>query len=287
LVTDFPGGVVDWASWHKWRKLPLASPAALLMHYPLSVYWLVTHVLCVTPTSGGSVSARERLCIHYLGAEVELNFIPIFSELALLLPYTDIMICFYGIAVQDLVLKAQKADGASIAARGVSLENSIYSYRAPKSLGGGSIDVRFSTEEQWIHDQLIHLPAELQPDAVVGPNAGLLSYRSWQAVIASTHMHDIPFAVTEYAEQSAEMQTSQIPSMLSHFDQVITKANLPYTEEQMERMRRKRIYSIELNSFQRPGQRQIPPTRLPNVPNGFTIEVVGKGQSVYDEYDLD
>ncbi|KAG1854104.1 hypothetical protein C8R48DRAFT_324142 [Suillus tomentosus] len=37
-------------------------------------------------------------------------------------------------------------------------------------------------------------------------------------------------------------------------------------------------YPIAFNPFQRPGQRNLGSVRLPNVPNGFTMRVVG-----YDE----
>ncbi len=42
------------------------------------------------------------------------------------------------------------------------------------------------------------------PDALVACNAGLASYREWFPVIYDVHAQHIPFATTEYAEQSAE-----------------------------------------------------------------------------------
>jgi hypothetical protein len=63
-------------------------------------------------TSAGSKECRVHLTVHYIGAEVELNFIPMyaasvdlsvltnsglrFSELALLFPYHDLDIVFFG-----------------------------------------------------------------------------------------------------------------------------------------------------------------------------------------------
>lgn len=69
--------VVDWKSWYQWRSLPFDSPAALLMHYPLSVYHLLVSVLNATSPSRGSAEYRQTLNIHYLGAEVELNMLPL------------------------------------------------------------------------------------------------------------------------------------------------------------------------------------------------------------------
>lgn len=77
LITEFEGGVKDWDSWYRWRKLPKRSPAALLMSYPLSVYQLLVHVLKLTSLDAGKPHARVALCVHMLGAEVELNYLPL------------------------------------------------------------------------------------------------------------------------------------------------------------------------------------------------------------------
>lgn len=77
LITDFEGGVFDWDSWYKWRKLPKESPAALLMSFPMSLYQLVTHTLKLTSPDAASPSHRKSLNICLLGAEIELNFVPL------------------------------------------------------------------------------------------------------------------------------------------------------------------------------------------------------------------
>lgn len=69
------GSVVDWDSWYSWRGIPKASPAALLMHFPLSVFWLLTHVLGVVDLQ--SKDKRE-LTVHVIGVEKELNFVPVY-----------------------------------------------------------------------------------------------------------------------------------------------------------------------------------------------------------------
>lgn len=77
IVTDFAGGVVDWDTWYRWRKLSKLSPAALLMHFVMSTFWLLTRSLGVTRVDSGAKDKRVSLTIHYLGAEIELNFIPL------------------------------------------------------------------------------------------------------------------------------------------------------------------------------------------------------------------
>lgn len=72
-----PGQVKDWESWYEWRGLSVESPAALLMDYPLSVYHLLVNVLKVVEHARLNERGAE-LVVHYLGAEIELNFLPLY-----------------------------------------------------------------------------------------------------------------------------------------------------------------------------------------------------------------
>jgi hypothetical protein len=77
LVTGLDERVGDWKSWHAWRRLPLESPAALLMAEPLSVYQLLVRSLQVTKPHAASLEKRKSLLVHLIGAETELNHIPL------------------------------------------------------------------------------------------------------------------------------------------------------------------------------------------------------------------
>ena len=71
--------IKDWDAWYKWRRLPKESPAALLMAFPMSVYWLLTEVLKVAdPKKGSSDQEPVPLTVHLIGAEQELNFLPLY-----------------------------------------------------------------------------------------------------------------------------------------------------------------------------------------------------------------
>jgi hypothetical protein len=72
-----PGVIKDWASWYNWRGLTFASPAAMLMDFPLSVYHLLNVLNVIDPESTGE--KRQSLVVHCLGAEVELNFLPLYA----------------------------------------------------------------------------------------------------------------------------------------------------------------------------------------------------------------
>jgi hypothetical protein len=78
LVTELPERISDWQRWYQWRGLPLESPAAVLMAVPLSVYQLLVRCLQVTKPHAGLPEHRKPLVVHLVGAEVELNYIPLY-----------------------------------------------------------------------------------------------------------------------------------------------------------------------------------------------------------------
>ncbi|KAF9243942.1 PAXNEB protein-domain-containing protein [Melanogaster broomeanus] len=237
--------VVDWKSWYQWRGLSLESPAALLMHYPLT-----------------------KLNIHYLGPEAELNMLPLFSELALLLPYTDIRLTFFGFAVHNIVQQARKKSIAAKAKR----NEPVYAYTSPATMGGSTLSIYLHGEhENW--DPRFMSTSDDIPDAIVALNAGLLSYKAWAYVIIFCHMENKPFGVTEYAEQSAEVQTDSFPKMIHN---VMPSFGAHLGTAELENLVTPRQYLIEFNPFQQPGQRSLGSIRLPNVSNGFTIRVIGR-----------
>lgn len=58
------------------------------------------------------------------------------------------------------------------------------------------------------------------PDVLIALDAGLGSYKSWFEVIHIAHSVDIPFAVTEYLQQSLEY-TVKFLVRVSHWIEVV------------------------------------------------------------------
>ena len=200
-----------------------------------------------------------------------------FSELALLLPYTDIKLTFFGFAVHGIVQKATKTSIAAKAKR----NEPVYTYRSPVSMGQSTLAIYLDGDHENWEPRFASITDNL-PDAIVGLNAGLLSYKAWASVILFCHVEGMPFGVTEYAEQSAEVQRDSFPKIIHH---AIPSLGPRMSTAQLEDLVKPRQYPIELNPFQRPGQRPIGSTRLPNVSNGFTIRIVGRDSVMRKEED--
>ncbi|KAJ7040084.1 hypothetical protein C8F04DRAFT_882725, partial [Mycena alexandri] len=131
-----PGQVRDWKSWYEWRGLSLKSPAAVLMDHVLTTYYLLTETLKVVDLQHSS-NERQVIDVHYLGMETKLNYLPLFSELALLLPNTHINLTVFSPAMHSLLAYAEQCYPRPIAAR----EGPVWEYTAPRATGGGSITI--------------------------------------------------------------------------------------------------------------------------------------------------
>ncbi|KAJ7176407.1 hypothetical protein C8R43DRAFT_1198094 [Mycena crocata] len=236
--------VKGWASRYAWRRLPLESPAALLMHYSMSIYWLLVDAL------------------NYIGAEVELNFISLFSQLALLLPYIDIELVFFSQAVHTIVSKAKASHSKSLAAQALP-SSPIYSYTAPEESDSGEIRIFLNgSADYWnLAD------ADPSPSAYGKPASGPTP-RGTQSMYTRTRWKSL-FGVTGYAEQLCETQLLMFSRLLE--SEAMRPGSVmgrvpgaPSAEACRRAASNGWDYPIKLNPFMPPGQRLVP-TKLPNV----------------------
>ena len=63
----------NWKGYYAWRGLPIESPAALLLHWPLTAFRLLS-LLGFVPSP--PPSERRQLTVYLLGVEKELDFVP-------------------------------------------------------------------------------------------------------------------------------------------------------------------------------------------------------------------
>eukprot|EP00850_Spirogloea_muscicola_P013601 SM000093S24412 [mRNA] locus=s93:122051:125489:- [translate_table: standard] len=86
--------LATWQDYYAWSGLPLDSPAALLLHLPLTVYHALNLSSITTPCT-----RRELVVVHLIGADKELQALDVFTELLLLLPIDCLQIHCVGPAV--------------------------------------------------------------------------------------------------------------------------------------------------------------------------------------------
>ena len=164
LVGPMPAdGLHSWADYYAARGLPPSSPLSTLLSFPLTLY----HILQRRAAAGAPTASR----ILYLGPEKELWLLPLFRELAILLPEASLEIDMVGPVAFDLPTKPIVYEGG----------------------GGGRVTVRAQRG-------VYHLLASELPraDLVVALNAGLAAAGySWGATLHHLARQRVPFYFTE------------------------------------------------------------------------------------------
>ncbi|KAG2119585.1 uncharacterized protein F5147DRAFT_767068 [Suillus discolor] len=146
----------------------------------------------------------------------------------------------------------RSARRTSIGVTATTLITILYTYTSPASCGTSIVSIFLHGDhENW--DPRLPLLLGSKPDAIVGLNAGLTSYPAWQTI-----------------RRTSKRCNSQI---IAHALPRLHSAGMNGSE--IYNLMRPKEYPIASNPFQRPGQRNLGSVRLPNVPNGFTMRVVG------------
>ena len=163
--------VESWADYYDARGLPLDSPVAALLSFPMTLFHVLTRHL--PPPA----DLEKPLKVHYLGPEKELFLWPLFGELAQLMPEIKLDIEMIGPVAFDLP-RPQTFHG---------------------SRGG---HVRLQAHRGAYHAVAGELP---RADVVVALNAGLAaSGYGWKPTVDLIGKRGTPFFLTDYSEYSAD-----------------------------------------------------------------------------------
>jgi hypothetical protein len=76
--------LTTWEDYYKLRSISLSSPVALLLTFPLTIYFAIEKFGEVPLTVARILKRPLRL--HVVGIEKEMNFLDIFREIGYLLP---------------------------------------------------------------------------------------------------------------------------------------------------------------------------------------------------------
>jgi hypothetical protein len=201
----------SWEHYYRLRKIPVSSPVALLLSFPLTLYHAITLYGQVPVTVAAML--KRPLRIHLVGVEKELNFLDLFKEVSFLLPQ-DMMVrrfmfggvvsarpklkCFIVdlnpklelvLVVREDMIPKNPESSKSLCGLRLELTNSLTLILVSGTYGD-SLDPNFDCGSGL-------------PDMVVGMNAGLFAYESWRSVV--TYLYRSPGVVgvfTDYNEHS-------------------------------------------------------------------------------------
>ncbi|KAK9806175.1 hypothetical protein WJX72_004469 [[Myrmecia] bisecta] len=177
--------ITDWASYCKARGLTLSSPVAVLLHVPLTLFWILQQLHKRRPL----LQSGRQLVIHIIGVQREVDQWPILLELSALLPDIHLHLALVSPDVPKRLHAASEV------------------FCAPRQQQGGRAtgSLRLTIYYGMYHDLLEELERDCgRADVVFGPNAGLAAYPSWIPTIQLLAAPLAPPAVfTDFCEEAA------------------------------------------------------------------------------------
>ena len=171
--------VEDWKSYYELRSLPPSSPVALLLHFPLTLFYGIQRFAKVQLTVARMLN--KRVAIHVVGVEKELNFLDMFDEVFALFVSSGVSLDLAFIVRPDMMppkcgnVVIDKGEGNTIRVVAGSYNDSL----SPDfDCGSG------------------------KPDIVFGMNAGLYAYDSWRHCVDYVLESGVLGIFTDYNEWS-------------------------------------------------------------------------------------
>ncbi|XP_038702997.1 zinc finger MYND domain-containing protein 15 isoform X2 [Tripterygium wilfordii] len=217
----------SWKDFYNWRGIPLLSPVAILLHWPLTIY----HAVQVTSTISLSSGNRNGLYIHYLGPEKELTQLAAFGELRALFPGVQLHIELIGPSIpehREVNCFQEDSHYATLDVAQIQRDGekiNILSY-APcveadcicKPLNenvdtGKSSAVLLQLHRGFYHDRFKDIAKDSTPDLIIAANAGVAAYPSWLPTIELIKELKVPAIFSDYCEEACHLAARCIGSV--------------------------------------------------------------------------
>ncbi|KAH7435674.1 hypothetical protein KP509_06G074800 [Ceratopteris richardii] len=197
----------SWADYYRWRGLPLDSPVAILLHYPLTLYYSLQ--LMASKIAVNDLLSKGTLRVHYLGPKQELDQIEIFAELSALFGIDHIHIDFVGPDVPSFrnLTELQLTSFAKCS------DGDCKCKSAPNN-GVRNFLVNIKMWKGLYHDVYEELAEGFPPDIIFAPNAGLAAFSSWIPTLKLIKGLQSPTVFTDFCEEASTLACKCIQEVL-------------------------------------------------------------------------
>lgn len=244
-------GIRNWEEYMRYRNLSTTSIAPLLLTHVLTVYQMLVHDLGFLAASANGKKKKKKRSVYLLGVEVELNQIPLFAELAYLLPGIDLILRMVSPAAIGLCQEAKNYPKCIIAQND---DNVVLDFRAALTAGGGRVRIQLVEESEYFAD--LTADKSMSADAVLGLNAGLATYSAWIPTMRKILVCGTPFAFSDQTKLGLrQAQVLWFPNEVVADFQSITVPPL----------------EIKLNPFHGVVSRDVAAVHVPNLSNGYIL----------------
>ncbi|KAK4402867.1 hypothetical protein Sango_1027400 [Sesamum angolense] len=225
--SPIPRRLTTWKDYCEWRCIPLYSPAALLLHWPLTVYQAIQ--LAIHQSLLPQISNELR--IHYLGPEKELLQLPVFGELQALFPGVRMHIDLVGPAVPHHSVR-RYMDAIALESNCASSFCGMVNKSICPMLGVVRwtvavkiLSIIIQKAEQLLisvvtlklhagcyHDCYGELAKDSFPHIILAPNAGIAAYTSWLPTLELIKEIKVPAIFSDYCEEASYLAACCISS---------------------------------------------------------------------------
>ncbi|KAJ7313331.1 hypothetical protein JRQ81_004622 [Phrynocephalus forsythii] len=188
----------SWKEYYQWRGLPLGAPLAVILTYPLTMYYIITQ-LAPQHFPELNILNKQSLKIHVVEAGKEFGVLMAFWELSVLLPHVSLEVLFVGEALP------QELDGQQFLLQrdethGVSVQPGL----APRAKAGRrELQMGFSARPY-------HLLQAPKPDLVIGYNSGFALKETWRSCLPRLQSLRVPAYFTECSEYSCAVDEAAV-----------------------------------------------------------------------------
>uniref|UniRef100_A0A8C4N2Y9 Mitochondrial splicing suppressor 51-like C-terminal domain-containing protein n=1 Tax=Eptatretus burgeri TaxID=7764 RepID=A0A8C4N2Y9_EPTBU len=169
----------SWKEYYKWRRLDLNSPIAALLTYPLTIYYIITHL-----HKHGTKSIR----LHIVGAEKELDYAIVFWELKALLPQISFELLFLG---PRLASSLHKTEFVVYPKESRVIVEPVFEEKMEKPREKSQhIGIK-------VCSTMYHHFHGFQPDLLIMFHPSLHTFPMWASTLRKLQMWNIPAFITE------------------------------------------------------------------------------------------
>ncbi|KAK3601442.1 hypothetical protein CHS0354_033568 [Potamilus streckersoni] len=173
--------ITSWDAYYCMRGFRTDSPIAILLQYPLTLYYILTYCLPNDCKKWWDTIDTGTIRIDMVGVEKEVEMISLFQETGKLLPESVLDIHMFGKEM------SRKLHG--------------------KEITVGNVTVT-------IHRKLHHrVEKRRKPHLVVGFNAGIGAYRSWSQTLVQLRTQQVPAYFTDYSRNCCEYSRRAIEGL--------------------------------------------------------------------------
>lgn len=173
----------SWRDYYRLRGIPETSPVALLLTFPLTLYYGIAEFGEVPCTVARML--KRPLRVHLVGCKKELKLLDLFKEVSYLMPSDASLELVFVVRDDMLPQSLQRSSKGTPLDLGDNLRCYVVS-----GTYGDSIDPNFDCGSG-------------APDIIMAFNAGLYAYESWRTVIRFLDLHRGVLGIfTDYNEYS-------------------------------------------------------------------------------------